>query len=118
MKVFTIGDHVEVLDEAIQGKVIAVDGALVTLQTEEGFPMQFASSQLVKTGDAIQVTNYEAFQVKKEKETPKKKPPVARRPKERNTPKLEVDLSLSHSPNPVFHGVLHQIQTRTLYTPP
>ena len=94
MKVFTIGDHVEVLDEAIQGKVIAVDGALVTLQTEEVFPMQFASSQLVKTGDAIQVTNYEAFQVKKEKETPKKKPPVARRPKERNTPKLEVDLHI------------------------
>ena len=91
---FTIGEKVEVLDEAIKGEVIAVDDDLITLETDDGFPMQFQSSQLIRSGSAIQVSNFEAFQVKKEKELPKKKSSVKIKPKERNTPKMEVDLHI------------------------
>lgn len=94
MVTFKIGDDVEVLDEAIRGKVIKVDGEMVTLETENGFPIQFISSQLVKSGNDITVTNYEAHQVKKEKEVPKRKKVPSLRAKERNTPKMEVDLHI------------------------
>ncbi len=94
MNTFKIGDQVEVLDEAIQGKVIKVDGAMVTLETEDGFPMQFTRAQLVKSGGGITVSNYEAYQVKKEKEIPKRKNRQVPRVKERNVPKMEVDLHI------------------------
>ena len=94
MNAFKIGDEVEVLDEAIKGKVIKVDGTMITLETEEGFHMQFASSQLVKSGNAITVSNFEVFQVKKEKEIPKKRKSTTPRAKERNAPKMEVDLHI------------------------
>ncbi|MEO0571351.1 MAG: Smr/MutS family protein [Bacteroidota bacterium] len=94
MVMFKIGDDVEVLDEAIRGKVIKVDGEMVTLETENGFPMQFMSSQLVKSGNAITVTNYEVHRVKKEKEVPKRKKIPSVKTKERNAPKMEVDLHI------------------------
>ncbi|MEM1256973.1 MAG: Smr/MutS family protein [Bacteroidota bacterium] len=94
MGAFKIGDRVEVLDEAIQGKVIKIDGTTVTLETEDGFPMQFSSSQLIISGMAITVSNYEAYQVKKEKEIPKRKNRQVPKVKERNMPKMEVDLHI------------------------
>ncbi|MEM8929278.1 MAG: Smr/MutS family protein [Bacteroidota bacterium] len=94
MGAFKIGDRVEVLDEAIQGKVIKIDGTTVTLETEDGFPMQFSSSQLIILGMAITISNYEAYQVKKEKEIPKRKNRQVPKVKERNMPKMEVDLHI------------------------
>ena len=84
------------MDEAIQGKVIKMDEGTITLETDDGFPMQYAPSQLVKAGGDIKVSNYEAFQVKKEKEVPKKKKVKTIKPKERNAPKMEVDLHIHH----------------------
>lgn len=94
MAEFKVGDKVEVLDEALKGPVIAVKGEVITIETEDGFPLQFSISQLVKYGEAIKVSNYEAHQIKKEKELPKKKTSKAVKPKQRNTPKMEVDLHI------------------------
>ncbi|WP_318342676.1 Smr/MutS family protein [Flagellimonas baculiformis] len=94
MGVFKVGDKVEVLDEAISGTVQKVDGDRVTLITGEGFPMQYASKDLVKTGKNISVSNFEVTQVKKEKELPKRRKTTGQKPKERHAPKMEVDLHI------------------------
>ncbi|MEC3965504.1 Smr/MutS family protein [Flagellimonas halotolerans] len=91
---FSIGDRAEVLDEAIAGIVQKVDGDRVTLITDDGFPMQYAISDLVKIEGHISVTNYEVARIKKEKELPKRRKAPTIKPKERSAPKMEVDLHI------------------------
>ena len=50
---FSVGDKVEVLDEAISGVVEHIDGTLITLVTTEGFPMKYDQKDLVKVRDGI-----------------------------------------------------------------
>jgi len=91
---FSIGDRVEVLDETIKGTVQQVEGDMVTLITKDGFPMKFMARDLVKVQGKISVSNFEVSQIKKEKEIPKRKNTVNTKPKERNLPKMEVDLHI------------------------
>jgi len=74
------------------------------METDDGFPMQFTSDQLVKSGSDIRVSNYEAHLVKKHKEIPKRKKTRATKPKERNVPKMEVDLHI-HQLTPSTRGM-------------
>lgn len=104
MGVFRLGDRVEVLDEAIQGEVIEINGDEIIIETDDGFPMQFTSDQLVKSGSDIRVSNYEAHLVKEHKEIPKRKKTRATKPKERNVPKMEVDLHI-HQLTPSTRGM-------------
>ncbi|PCJ98306.1 MAG: DNA mismatch repair protein MutS [Flavobacteriaceae bacterium] len=97
MSQYKIGDRVEVLDETIRGTVIGLDGSLVCIETEDGFQINYTPSELVKTDmEDISVTNYEVAQVKKEKEIGKKRRQQPVKPKERNVPKMEVDLHIQH----------------------
>ncbi|AEM69353.1 Smr protein/MutS2 [Allomuricauda ruestringensis DSM 13258] len=91
---FSIGDRAEVLDEAIAGIVQKIDGDRVTLITDDGFPMQYTISDLVKIEGNISVTNYEVAKIKKEKELPKRRKAPTIKPKERSAPKMEVDLHI------------------------
>ncbi|MEC8832934.1 MAG: Smr/MutS family protein [Bacteroidota bacterium] len=91
---FSIGDKVEVLDEAISGVVQNIEGDKVTMITDDGFPMHFEAGDLVRVADDISVTNYEVAQIKKEKEGPKKRKTSTVKPKERSAPKMEVDLHI------------------------
>lgn len=94
MDKFSVGDRVEVLDEAISGTIQNIQGDEVLLLTDDGFPMNYAIEDLVKVAGDISVTNYEVAQVKKQKELPvKRKAPVVK-PKERNAPQMEVDLHI------------------------
>ncbi|ASV28946.1 Smr/MutS family protein [Maribacter cobaltidurans] len=92
---FKIGDRVETMDDVIKGKVSQIEGTEITIVTDDGFPMQFQKNELVKTAGDIHVSNYEVALVKKEKEIPKRKNRKAVKPKERNLPKLEVDLHIN-----------------------
>ena len=92
---FKIGDWVETTDDVIKGKVSQIEGTAITIVTGDGFPMQFQKNELVKMAEDINVSNYEVAQVKKEKEVPKRKNSKAVRPKERNLPKMEVDLHIN-----------------------
>ncbi len=94
MAKFKAGDRVEVLDEAISGIVDTVEGNTVTMTTNDGFPMQFDVSELVKIKGEIAVTNHEVAKIKGEKELPKKRKPNMVKPKERSAPKMEVDLHI------------------------
>lgn len=92
---FKIGERVEAIDDVIRGAVTAVTGTLVTLMTDDGFPMQFEENELVHIAGDIQVSNFEVAQIKDEKETPKKRKNRALKPKDRNIPKMEVDLHIN-----------------------
>jgi dsDNA-specific endonuclease/ATPase MutS2 len=61
---FEIGDQVETLDDVIGGVVIRVSADEITIETEDGFLLDFEPSQLVKIpgNDAIRVSNREAAQ--------------------------------------------------------
>ena len=68
MALFEVGDRVEVLDEVMHGKVVAVFNDEITIESEDGFMMNFMPNELVKISDAspIKVSNFEVAQVKSE----------------------------------------------------
>ena len=97
MKPFRIGDKVAVLDDITEGKVTAVKDNTITVETSDGFLLQYAPSELVIiTSDEIQVTNYQVAQIKSDKQNPKRRKTQTVKPKERNAPKMEVDLHIHH----------------------
>jgi hypothetical protein len=97
MGLFQIGDSVEVLDEKLSGEVVAVTNSEITIESEDGFMMKYAPNELVKISEsnAIRVTNFEVAQIKAEKENTKRKNKLIVKPKERNVPKMEVDLHIN-----------------------
>ena len=88
---FNVNDTVAVLDDVINGIVTAVNGDTITIETEEGFPLNFHKSKLVKTatgeihfkgiGNAIA-----------QKEQFKKRPKRTVKPKERDEAAVVIDL--------------------------
>lgn len=95
MAVFIVGDKVEAIDDVLGGIVTEVNGLAITVQTEDDFLMVFDAKELVKITGSISVSNFEVAQIKKEKELPKKRRPSLVKPKERNLPKMEVDLHIN-----------------------
>jgi len=94
------GDKIAVLDEDLEGKVIAVHDAEVEIETTEGFVLSFNEKDLVKVQEKItdilpeDVDDLE--QVIKEKEASKKRRSVRVKPKERNQPPMEVTCTLEN----------------------
>lgn len=92
------GDKVAVLDEAINGVVLTVKGQEVTIETDEGFMMQFSVNELVKTGDADNlmdtVKRINAEEIKKEKAIPKPRSFVKEKKEKGNIPVPEFDLHI------------------------
>lgn len=99
MPVFQIGDSVETIDDTIKGIVVEINGMEITIETEDGFPMLYSASELVKVTDSFRVSDYEVAQIKSEKQLPKKKKTQVLKPKERNAPKMEVDLHMHQITN-------------------
>ena len=94
MPVFQINDSVETIDDTIKGIVVAINNTIITIKTEDGFDMTYDSTELVKISDEIIVSNYDVAKVKSQKEIPRKKRASSIKPKERNAPKMEVDLHI------------------------
>lgn len=104
MTVFKIGDKVETIDDTIIGIVIGCDGLQITIESEDGFSLTYAASELVKVSDGIVVSNFEVARIKSEKELPKKRKQRRVKPKERAIPKMEVDLHIHQLTN-TFRGM-------------
>src|SRR5690606_821627 len=105
---FNIGDRVEVLDDALKGKVVDVKGSTVSIETNEGFALDFDETELVKTGDEqnrfITSSDIPISQILQEKKIPKNTGSVRVKPKERNLPPMEVDLHIEKLVNS-FRGM-------------
>lgn len=103
---FNIGDRVETMDDVIKGTVRKISGNTISVETEEGFFLDFAPDELIKIhgSNEIKVNNYEVAQIKREKELPKRRKAQVPRPKERNAPQMEVDLHI-HQLVPSYKGM-------------
>jgi len=92
------GDRVSVLDEAIEGKVVAITGDKIEIMTDDGFVMFYSKSDLVKISPVKGVSGFgvaDFNQILQEKEA-SKKPGKTKKvsKKERYTPAMEVDLHI------------------------
>lgn len=80
MTMFNKGDKVSVLDDNLHGIVIAANGHQVTVETSDGFVMQYASHEIIKSLDTSDldsgIRSFNSAEVKKQKETPKPKSSV------------------------------------------
>ena len=108
MRVFEIGDEIETLDDTISGVVLEVGKNEITIETTDGFLLKYAPSELIKISNSrtIQVSRQEVAQIKAEKEGGKKRNYKAVKPKERNAPKMEVDLHI-HNLTKSVRGMSH-----------
>ncbi len=106
MMQFQIGDRVETLDDVITGRISKIEGDQVTVETASGFPMIFPASSLMKLPESeqIEVSNYEVANAKRTKEGPTRKKPPVKRSKNRDVPKMEVDLHI-HQLVPTSKGM-------------
>lgn len=96
--IFELNDRVEVLDDAIKGRVVKIKGETISIESSEGFLLDFHPSELVKIeGDQRRLIlndNVSFEEVLKEKQPPKKPKSSRVRPKDRNAPPMEVDLHI------------------------
>ncbi|WP_430967716.1 Smr/MutS family protein [Spongiimicrobium sp. 2-473A-2-J] len=96
MSSLKIGDRVETLDDIISGIVTQLAGQAVTIRSDDGFPLIYDISELVKISDtsALKVSNYEIARAKAQKEESKRGKVQRAKPKDRSAPKMEVDLHI------------------------
>ncbi len=98
--VFKLGDAVLVLDEDLSGTVKKINGNLVSIETEDGFLLDFRTDELIKSKSDKTIknelfTNLSVNSVISEKEQPKKRIAKKTKSKERYEPTLEVDLHIN-----------------------
>jgi hypothetical protein len=98
MSDFQIGDKVSVLDEAIDGVVVAVNSNQITIETSDGFPMTYLVNELVKDNISNDLKGFISSsaisQVKVEKQEEKKRSFTKDKKSSRDVFALEVDLHI------------------------
>ncbi|GGD08147.1 Smr/MutS family protein [Hyunsoonleella pacifica] len=95
-----VGDMVLVLDDDLSGIVKSISGDTVTVETKDGFLLDFLESELVIKDSNISIentlSNSKINAIITEKEVIKRKPSKRVKPKERSQPAMEVDLHIHH----------------------
>jgi len=95
MKTFKVGDTVAVLDDDLSGIVTKVKNNVVTIETPDGFQLDFEPNELVVT-KPMKIDLRAAEAIIREKEQPKRKQATTKKAKERYQPTMEVDLHIHH----------------------
>lgn len=118
---FKIGDSVLVLDEDMSGTIKNIDGKVITIESEDGFDLEFSASELIKTNSSTTLkheafSNASAKEIIFEKESGKKKKSVGIKPKERTQPAMEVDLHIHQITNSSKGMTNHDMLTLQLDT--
>lgn len=93
-RTFSVGDFVSVLDDDLSGRIIKIEENVITIETSDGFNLDFEPIELVKIEGQIPVNL--STQDILEKEQPKRKQQPKKKVKERYQPTLEVDLHIHH----------------------
>lgn len=100
---FKVGDRVETIDDIIKGIITSIKGSTITMETDEGFPLNFEVSELVKmTSDEIarNLSFEKIHSAIQEKEAAKKpKRIIEKSKKERVENAMEVDLHIHQLTN-------------------
>ena len=92
-----IGDYVSVLDEDISGKIVSIAGNNITIIDLDGFQQQYLKNELVY--QSIELSDLansieNISEIISEKEDKKHKNSLKVKPKERKSPRMEVDLHI------------------------
>lgn len=97
---FNLGDYVLVMDEDLAGEVRKISGNTISIETDDGFLIDFQSNELVVKqrdenlkSEIFSHSNLNS--VVSEKEIPKRKNQAKKRPKDRYEPTMEVDLHIN-----------------------
>lgn len=118
---FKIGDSVMVLDENLAGIIKTITGNTISLETEDGFVLDFNDDELVLNANESElrtgIFNKSGInQVLSEKEQPKRHIQKKVKTKERYEPTMEVDLHI-HQLVKSYKGMSnHEILTQQLDT--
>ena len=96
---FKVGDKVFVLDDDLSGVITNISGETITIEDNDGFALQFTSSEIVKYDNNTLKRNVfsekSLSEVISEKTSDKKRTTVQKvKPKERYQPTMEVDLHI------------------------
>jgi dsDNA-specific endonuclease/ATPase MutS2 len=92
MKAFKVGDTVSVLDDDLSGRITKIQGDIITIETDDGFNLDFEKYEVVRISGPLHVDLSENDII--EKELPKRKNRPKTKVKERFQPPLEVDLHI------------------------
>lgn len=93
-----IGDRVAVLDDAISGVIRKIKGKTITIETPDGFEMDFERNELIVIDGSLsrrELAKMDIDAVISEKEEKKRKKTPRIKPKERMQPAMEVDLHIN-----------------------
>ena len=92
-----VGDRVAVLDDAISGFIRKIKGHSITIETTDGFEMDFDRNELIVIDGSLsrrELAKMDIDAVISEKEEKKHKKIARTKPKERTLPAMEVDLHI------------------------
>lgn len=94
---FHIGDKVEGVDDTTRGIVVAISGDLVTVESKDGFRLQYKPSELLLISGlpGYSVSSVEAEKLRSAEEREATVKHTTPKRKERNAPRLEVDLHIN-----------------------
>lgn len=96
---FKLGDSVLVLDEDLSGIIKKIEGNSISIETEDGFLLDFKADELVKNKSDKTIkhalfSETDINTIISEKEQPKKKPLKKVKAKDRYEPTMEIDLHI------------------------
>lgn len=95
---FTKGDQVAVLDDDLKGVVVGIKDKQITIETSEGFILNFQTSELIKLNPSKNLLNtlnqMDVLAIRKEKEIPKPRSFVKEKKDKREIPAPEFDLHI------------------------
>lgn len=92
-----IGDQVEAIDDVISGVIVAVNKHRITIETIDGFEIEFDQNELVAVDKHFLNTqvNFKDFNKQlAEKQSAKRKKMFFKKNKEKSIPPMEVDLHI------------------------
>ena len=95
---FAKGDNISVLDDAINGVVLKVSGKIITIETEDGFELDYNEKELILIESSndlmhnISKTNF--LTIAKEKEIPNPRSFVKEKKSKKEEFVLEIDLHI------------------------
>jgi hypothetical protein len=96
---FKVNDQVMVTDENLTGVIKKIEGNTISIETDDGFLLNFKPEELIKRHSDKSLNNHlfsnaDIDSVIAQKELPKRKQPKRIPPKERFEPTMEVDLHI------------------------
>lgn len=95
---FNKGDKVSVLDEAVDGIVLSVQNNEVTIETTDGFLLNYKFKEVIKTGNSAalktEIGNFNSNKILEEKAIPKARSFVKEKKSKGEIPPPEFDLHI------------------------